>query len=276
MTKRTMLITGASGGMGSACALLAAERGYDLLLSDINNDKLKAIADACMHQGVAVNYQPLDIADADAVAAFLAELQNSNAFDAVIHTVGLSPHMAAWEKIIQVDLVSTIEFLNAIKAYLMPGGCSVCISSMSAHMIPPNADVEKAMNNPLDPGLLEHLGNLPDAPVANSGMAYAYAKKALINYVNREAKSWGEEGKRLVSISPGLIDTDMGKLEAESDKDTYALMRPLVALKRDGLAREIATAALFLASDDASYITGCDLLVDGGFVASVLSRQQQS
>lgn len=271
---QTILITGATGGMGAACARLAAERGYTLLLSDLNQDKLVSLAGECSRMGVSVDCQALDITDSAAVSKFVSERSAAPQFDAVIHTAGLSPHMAEWENIIQVDLVAAIRFVEALKESIKPGGAAVCISSMSAHMVPPNAEVETALDDALADGLLDRLRALPGEPLAHSGMAYAYAKKALIHYVQQYAMDWGKEGKRLLSISPGLIDTDMGKLEAESDPDTYAAMRPLIALGRDGLAKEIATAALFLASADASYITGCDLLVDGGFVASVLKMKR--
>lgn len=273
--QKTLLITGATGGMGSACALLAASRGNNLILSDLNSDKLKSLADKCAEYGGTVSYQVLDVTDSTAIDSFISDLQTANKLDAIIHTLGLSPAMAEWDKIITVDLISTVELLEKLKSVLKPGGCAVCISSMSAHMVPANADIDAAFAPPLDAGVLDKVRALPDQPLAHSGMAYAYAKKALLNYVVSHAMAWGQEGKRLVSISPGLIDTDMGKLEAESDKDAYAFMRPLVALQRDGLPREIATAALFLASDDASYISGCDLLVDGGFVASFLDSQRK-
>lgn len=272
---RTILITGATGGMGRACAQLAATRGYNLVLSDLNDDKLKDLAEECTQTGVVTDYHVLDISDSAAIDRFTTELERGIGLDAVIHTVGLSPQMAAWDKIIEVDLIGAVGLLEALKPAIHTGGCAVCISSMSAHMIPPNPEVEAILSTPLAAGLVERLEALADKPLADSGLAYAYAKKALLAYVTNEAMAWGKEGKRLVSISPGLIDTDMGRLEADAQKETFAAMRNLVALQRDGNPEEIASAALFLASDEASYITGCDLLVDGGFVASILRQQRQ-
>jgi len=264
----TLLITGATGGMGRACALLAARRGYSLLLSDLQDAKLQHLAEECSRIGVPASCHTLDVADSGAVQRFVAGLTDGAGLDAVIHTVGLSPHMAEWDRIIEVDLIGTVELLEQLRAVINPGGCALCIASMSGHMVPPNAEIDGALSEPLAPGLLQRLSALPGAPLNHSGLAYAYAKKALLAYVRNQAMDWGKEGKRLVSISPGLIDTDMGRLEAESDKGAYDSMRPLVALQRQGLPEEIAAAALFLVSTEASYITGCDLLVDGGFVAS--------
>lgn len=271
---RTLLITGATGGMGRACALLAAGRGYDLMLSDLDEGKLQALAAECARSGISARHRVMDVTDAGAVRAFAADLAKGSPVDAVIHTLGLSPHMAAWDKIVEVDLVGTVDLLEQLRAAIKPGGSAVCIASMSGHMVPANAEIDALLSEPLAEGLLQRLAALPDSPMAHSGIAYAYAKRALLAYVRNEALAWGAEGKRLVSISPGLIDTDMGRLEAESDKEAYEWMRPLVALKRDGLPGEIASAALFLASEEASYISGCDLLVDGGFVGSFMASQQ--
>jgi len=273
---KTILVTGATGGMGSACALLAAGRGYNLLLADLDADKLQGLAGECGSRGAPAECQVLDVADSGAIKEFVDRVQDRGGVDAVIHAVGVSPHMAAWDRIVQVDLIGTVELMEGLRGVIEPGGCAVCISSMSAHMVPPNEAVDTLLADPLASGLLQALEALPDKPLAHSGMAYAYAKRALLHYVVAGAFEWGREGKRLVSISPGLIDTDMGRLEADSDKEAYAAMRPMVALQRDGLPGEIASAALFLASEEASYISGCDLLVDGGFVAAFRNSAGQS
>ncbi len=270
----TLLITGATGGMGRACARLAAGRGYDLVLTDLREDRLQTLARECAGDGLSVDVHALDVSDPAAVQAFAGQLGKGPALDAVIHTLGLSPAMAAWDTIVDVDLIGTVSLLEQVRPAMAAGAAAVCIASMSGHMVPPNPDIDGVLADPLAAGLLERIAALPGTPMANSGMAYAYAKRALLAWVRRNAIIWGKEGKRLVSISPGLIDTDMGKLEAESGKEAYAGMRPLVALQREGLPEEIAGAALFLVSKDASYISGCDLLVDGGFVGTFLSQQQ--
>ncbi len=272
---QTLLVTGATGGMGRACAVLAAERGYNLVLTDLDHAKLNGLAQDCERLGATARSFPMDVCDSAAVTRFAAELESGPGLDAVIHTVGLSPQMAAWDSIIEVDLVGTVQLLEKLRPAIRAGGSAVCISSMSAYMVPPNPDLEALLDQPLATGLIARLAALPGEPVSNSGMAYAYAKKALIGYVAANAMSWGAEGKRLVSISPGLIETDMGRLEADANRDAHAGMRKLIALQRDGQAQEIASAALFLASAEASYITGCDLRVDGGCIASFQQLQRQ-
>ncbi|MBL4826582.1 MAG: SDR family oxidoreductase [Spongiibacteraceae bacterium] len=271
---RTLLVTGATGGMGRACSLLAAKQGYDLLLSDLDSEKLKTITNECTKLGINADFKELDISDSSAITDFVSYVKNGSKLDGIIHTVGLSPQMAPWDKIIQVDLIGSVELIEGLKPTVTAGSCAVLIASMSGHMVPPNIEIDKTLNEPLAKNLLEKLAALPGKPLSNPGMCYAYAKKALLTYVSNQAMNWGAEGKRIMSLSPGLIDTDMGRLEAKAIGEVHTAMLGMVALQRSGQAEEIASAALFLASDKASYISGCDLLVDGGFVSSFLKQQR--
>lgn len=273
LAARRLLITGATGGMGSTCALLASARGYQLVLADLSAAKLEALASRCREQASAVECHVLNVTSADSISELAIAVQGSGGIDALIHTVGISPQMAGWEKIIDVDLIGTTAFLQAVKPSLKAGGCALVITSMSAHMVPANETIDAILADPLAPGLMEQLKALSSPVLAHSGMAYAYAKKALKNYVADQAYVWGREGKRLVSLSPGLIDTEMGRLE-NAAMDNFDGMRSLIALERLGAPEDIASTALFLVSEAAAYITGCDILVDGGFVAAFNARQR--
>jgi NAD(P)-dependent dehydrogenase (short-subunit alcohol dehydrogenase family) len=266
-----LLVTGATGGMGRVCAQLAAARGYDLVLADLSTDRLEAVAARCREHSVNTECHTLDVTRADAIDKLAAALAAANV-DAVVHTVGVSPQMAGWQQIIAIDLVGTVALLEAARPHLAAGGAAVAISSMSGHMVPPNDEIDEALAQPLAAGLMQRLQSL--AALEHPGMAYAYAKRALQRYVADQAQSWGAEGKRLVSISPGLIDTEMGRLE-NAAMENFEGMKSLVALGRLGRPEDIAEAALFLASPQAAYITGCDILVDGGFVANFNKPQRR-
>jgi NAD(P)-dependent dehydrogenase (short-subunit alcohol dehydrogenase family) len=272
-----LLITGASGGIGRACVLLAAREGYDLVLADLSQHKLDELAIEYARFGVATKCQFLDVTLVDSVENLVASLQASGGINAVIHTVGLSPQMADSTRIIDVDLVGTVALLEKMRPQLSIGGCAVCIASMSAYMVPPNEVIENVLSNPLAPDFSYRLKTLTSAGglLENPGLAYAYAKKALKQYLADRAPAWGKEGKRLVSLSPGLIDTEMGRLE-NAAMENFAAMRSLIALDRLGEPEDIANTALFLISEKAGYISGCDILVDGGFVASLNAQQRRS
>lgn len=267
---KRLLITGATGGMGRAASLLAADEGYELLLADLSRPKLEQLAAACGRPGRPATYAILDVTQSASIAALVNALQASGGVDGIIHTVGLSPQMADAQKIIDVDLVGTVALLEQSRPWLNAGGCAVCIASMSAYMVPPDADIDRVFAEPLAGDFFDSVKALIESghPLDNPGLAYAYAKRALKQYIARWSYDWGREGKRFVSISPGLIDTDMGRLE-NAAMENFAAMRALVALDRLGAPEDIAHTALFLLSEKAAYITGCDILVDGGFVAAM-------
>ncbi|MDH4040766.1 MAG: SDR family oxidoreductase [Gammaproteobacteria bacterium] len=271
---RRLLVTGATGGMGRACTLAAVEQGYQVVLADLSAPKLEQLAADCVQQGGSAQCHTLDVTQPDTVAALAAALGAGGGIDGIIHTVGISPQMGGWERIIEVDLVGTTAFLEAVRPHLKPGCCAVAITSMSAYMCPPNPELEGVLSRPLAPDFAARLKPL-QAQLEHPGLAYSYAKRALKQYVAEQAMAWGKEGKRFVSLSPGLIDTEMGRLENNA-MENFDAMRSLVALGRLGEPEDIASTALFLVSPLAAYISGCDILVDGGFVGSFSAMQRQS
>lgn len=96
------------------------------------------------------------------------------------------------------------------------------------------------------------------------GMAYSISKNFVVWYSQKNAGKFGQKGARIVSVSPASFDTEMGRLE---EKSGSAEMLETAAIKRFGRPEEIAEVLAFCASDKASYLTGTDILCDGGTVA---------
>ncbi|WP_317932297.1 SDR family oxidoreductase [Halioxenophilus sp. WMMB6] len=267
MNSKRLLITGAFGGMGQVCAELGAKAGYDLILADLTIAGLAELQGRLPTETLVEAFQ-LDVTDNSGVDTLVKAMASGGGIDAVIHTVGVTPTMTSWQRIVDIDLIASVKFLEALRPVINSGGAAVCISSSSGYMVPTHSEVEAILAEPLATDLFAKLDALAENPLTNTGLAYAYAKKALRYYVADFAMAWGREGKRLVSISPGLIATEAGNKENVVSQ-SFAMMKQAIALGRLGEPDEIAKVALFLISDQASFISGCDLLVDGGMIGSM-------
>jgi NAD(P)-dependent dehydrogenase (short-subunit alcohol dehydrogenase family) len=253
------VITGAASGMGEAAARLMAEAGWTLLILDLNAERLEQTAGRLRAHGP-VEVLAGDIADPDLPDALVAALAE-RPVGAFIHCAGLSPTMAEPARILEVNLAATMRLLNAVRPRMAQGAAAVLFASSAGYMIGTALDPQIA--KAASPEAVSDLM----AVSPNSGLAYSVSKRGVHLLVRREAASFGERGARIVSVSPGIIDTPMGRAEMES----HPIMKALVeksALKRPAQAEEVAAVAVFLCSPAASFVTGIDILVDGGAMAT--------
>jgi NAD(P)-dependent dehydrogenase (short-subunit alcohol dehydrogenase family) len=143
---------------------------------------------------------------------------------------------------------------------------AVCFASMAGHLVPPAAEIDRVLDEPASSTFFADLAAAGvDVDLPQS--AYPYSKRGVLRLVQRRAAQWGRRGARLLSLSPGIIDTGLGRLEAEHEP-AMAQMVEASALGRTGSADEIAEVVGFLVSPAASFLTGTDVLVDGGAVAA--------
>ena len=200
-----------------------------------------------------------DITDRASIEALAGQVDQ---LDALVVTAGVSPVQADARTVLDVDLAGVARVLEVFDPLVGQGCVAVCIASMAAHLVGPHIP-EKTLGLLNDP-LGEEILNATDDP----GMAYGIAKAGVIQLVKRTAVAWGPRGARCVSISPGVIATPMGKAEMESGSGAKELME-MGPFARPGRPEEIAAVIAFLCSPAASFITGTDILVDGGVVAAV-------
>ncbi|QUG42030.1 SDR family oxidoreductase [Psychrobacillus sp. INOP01] len=269
MTKQVYVITGGSGGMGKATAELVGKKGT-ILLADVSEERLVQTKEELATKGITdVHYQTVDITSKENVAGLAEKASQLGKLKGLVHTAGLSPTMADSKRITEVNLVGTGIILDAFLPLATMGTSVVCISSMSGHMAPRQGPYTEFLKQPLADDLIETMEQFSQG---NSGASYSLSKLGVILIVEDQAWAWGEKGARITSISPGTINTPMGRQEA-SQQEQMKMMLEITPLRREGEASEIASAVEFLLSDAASYITGIDLRVDGGTIAN-LNRVQ--
>ena len=270
MTQDVLVITGA-GGMGLAVARRLGS-GTQQLLADIDAASLGTIAARLSDDGYRVATQVVDVSSHESVAILAKHAADLGPVTGLVHTAGLSPVQASVKAILAVDLLGVALVAEEFGTVMAPGGAGVVISSMSSYFNPDTLSPEQAaaLRNAPSAELLA----LPVAAEANfkePGMAYSFAKYANRLRVQGASRTWGERGARINSVSPGVISTAMGR--AELDGASGARMRAMIEnsnAKRPGTPEDIASAVEFLLGPDSRFVSGIDLLVDGGAVAGVL------
>lgn len=263
--KKVYVITGGTGGMGKAIARRFGQQGH-LLLVDVNEERLIQTANELALEGIeSVTTRKVDITNAEQVNELATITGEIGALGAVIHTAGLSPTMGEPRRILEVNSVGTALILQAFLPIATRETVAVCIASSAGHSVPRNDAYNSILTNPLAP---EFLNQMEQMSQGDSGAAYAFSKLGVLLMVEEQAWEWGQKGARIVSLSPGTINTPMGRQEA-SKQEAMKVLLANTPLGREGEADEIASAVQFLCGNDASYITGTDLLVDGGTTAGM-------
>lgn len=249
------VITGAASGMGEATARLMREAGWHLVLCDLDEQRLRASSDAYA-PGREVEFVTGDICDPAFFSALDAQL-GGRSIGAFINCAGISPVMAGPERILDVNLAASIDIVEYLTGRMADDGSVVLFASSAAHMLGSNLDerIDAANSREDVAGLIDLC--------AEPGLAYRVSKRGVLLLAKRLSNRFGSNRVRINSISPGIIDTPMGRAEMHR----WPIMAALVnasSLPRAADAREVAEVARFLCSPAASFITGTDILVDGG------------
>jgi NAD(P)-dependent dehydrogenase (short-subunit alcohol dehydrogenase family) len=268
MSKQVVVAIGA-GGIGLAIARRQGT-GRTVLPADLNPDVLAASADTLLDSGHAVETQPVDLASRESVRALADRAASLGDVINVVVAAGVSPVQASKDTVIAVDLVGTAIAIEEFGRVVAAGGAGLVVASMAGHMLPalsPEQD-EALARTPADQ--LAALDMLSDEAVPNSGAAYALAKRANSLRVQAAAVEWGDRGARLNAISPGIIITPLARDEMSGPgAEGYRKMLDNSAAQRAGTTDELAAVAALLLGPDGAFISGSDLLIDGGVVAGI-------
>ena len=237
------LVTGASSGIGLACATALAEYGAEVTLAARSGDKLREIAGQMSEQGWDVQTLPVDVSD---VASTTAAVMGAGPFDILVNSAGLARHSAALETTEEdFDAVADLNFKGAYfltKAVAQGlvdagrGGSLINISSQMAKV----GGIDRAV--------------------------YAATKHAVEGFTKSMAIEWGPKGIRINTICPTFIVTPLTK-QTFDRPERRAWVEEKIKLGRIGEVEDIMGAVVFLSSDASELITGSALLIDGGWTA---------
>ena len=264
MTRKILVVVGA-GGMGLSIARRLGS-GRRLLLADYSEATLEGALTSLRNEGHDAEGHTVDITDYKAVCELAQAAKKTGQIDAIVHTAGVAPGMASAKQIFEIDILGTANIIEAFLPVASPDTSLVCIASMAGSMTELSPDLEKHLATaPLDQ-LLQH--KEIDFENANPGTAYGLAKRGNQLRVQAAARAWGSKGARLNSVSPGIISTVVAQKQLQGPAGEHMKsFIDLSAARRMGTPDDIANVVAFLAGPESSFITGNDILVDGGAVA---------
>jgi 3-oxoacyl-[acyl-carrier protein] reductase len=246
---RVALVTGASRGIGRAIALGLAGRGYDVAVNDIERQKeeLQGVADAIRAMGRKAFVAIADVSDKKAVQTMVSAIvAESGRIDAVVNNAGILiasdvEHLPeqAWDAVLDV---------NAKGAFLVTQAVLPVMKKQAY-------------------GRIVNIASIGGKHGAPEQAHYSASKAAIMGFTRVLAQEVGEMGITANCVCPGIIATEMGRTNLD-DPAVSEAWRQKTAMRRIGEPEDVVGAVAFLASDDAAFITGQSLNVDGGIVLS--------
>jgi NAD(P)-dependent dehydrogenase (short-subunit alcohol dehydrogenase family) len=255
-----------AGALGMAVARRLA-LAHRTLLADVDAEAAEQHAAQMRAEGCDATAICCDVTDSRSVSALAAAVAEQGGFRALVYVAGLSPSAADFHAIMRVNLMGAARVCEALLPFAGEGSAAVLISSLGALHVQPSPEVKVIL---ADAAASDMPGRLETAlgAQATPQLAYPYSKWGLNFYARRHATAWGARGARIVSLSPGLIATPMGAREFKNSPGKMAMYEKS-PLRRECTMLEIADVAEFLVSPRASFISGTDILVDGGLGAAL-------
>lgn len=252
ISEKVAIITGAADGIGRATAKLFAGEGAKLVIADINEEKLKAVAAEIEKEKGIVCYRKTDVSSEEEIKALVKlTLDTYSQVDIVCNNAGTGGDGASidqqngdvWQRVYGVNVLGAVYAVKHVAPLMMERKRGAIVNTSSVAGIRAGA----------------------------GGNAYSASKAALINFTMTSACDLGGYNVRVNAVCPGLIKTGMTKRAFDRARETNKMDKIgyRCELRRYGRPEEIAYTILFLASDEAGYITGQALAVDGGNTASL-------
>lgn len=242
LDNKVCVITGAARGQGAAEARLFVDEGAAVWLTDVLDDEGQALADE-----IGATYRRLDVRDETAWADLAEAITAAHGtVDVLVNNAGVFANGKHYE--LSVDDFSRVMDINCVGVFLGMRAMSPIMRDAGS-------------------GSIVNISSVAGLQGGMDAFAYFTSKWAVRGMTKAAAVENGRRNVRVNSIHPGLIDTDMLNTAVLHGQDNSAIVRRSVPLGRTATALEVAKLALFLASDDSSYCTGCEFVIDGGMTA---------
>jgi len=247
----TVFITGAGSGIGRATALAVAEEGAFVVATDINDDGGEETVAAVEEAGGEAVFHHLDVTDAEEFDAVVETAVEEYGLDCIVNNAGVG-HPPAYTE----DVTDTMfDYVVDVNLRGVWNGCQAALPHLK--------DQES--------GAIVNVGSLASFLGLPKQAVYSLTKGAVLNFTRAVAAEAGTDGVRCNAVCPGFIETPLGDQYFDSKDDPEAAKQQAAQqypLKRLGEPEEVADAIRFLLSDEASFVTGHGLVVDGGFSVS--------
>jgi NAD(P)-dependent dehydrogenase (short-subunit alcohol dehydrogenase family) len=265
--KKVCVITGGGSGMGLATAKILGKENY-IIIAGRTIKKLEIALEELKAEGIEAEAIVCDISNRASVDELAQSAKERGTISNVIHAAGMSPNMGEPRTIMETNALGTININEAFYHVMKEGSCLIDIASMAGHLIPGfilptgNYKYSRIDKETFIRKMMARVNVLPRK--LRSEVAYGISKNFVIWYAKTDAAKFGKKGIRIISVSPGSFETPMGEVE----KNTAGAYIKYCAIKRFGYVEEIANLLAFCSSEKAGYLTGADILCDGGCVAS--------
>ena len=264
--KKDVVVLVGSGSIGQAIVRRVGAGRY-VVLGDLRQENADAAARILEDAGFEVSTMAVDISSRDSILRLIEHAQSYGEIINLINAAGVSPSQAPVEVILKVDLYGTSVLLEEFGKVIKDGGSGIIISSQSGHRL---GALSEEQNTALATTPTEELLNLPFLKaITDTLKAYQYSKRCNVLRVMYEANRWGKRNATVNSISPGIIITPLANDELKGPRgEGYRKMLAASPAGRAGTPDEVGELAEFLMSKRGRFISGADILIDGGTTAS--------
>lgn len=270
MSDGICVITGGGSGIGLATARIMG-RDARVVIAGRTASKLEGAALRLRDEGMEAIPFACDLSDEASAKGLASFASGIGPIASVIHAAGMSPHMGDARQVMEANALGTINVNDAFFPVMERGSCLVDVSSISAYLAPKfimptrHYHLSREDKDAFMRMMMRRARLFPRR--LQSSVAYGISKNFVIWFARTDAARFGEKGVRVISVTPGNFETPMGELEKEEASKYIRYC----AIKRFGKAEELAALLAACVDERMGYLTGVDILCDGGCVASRLN-----